>query len=173
MTVNGSGTRSAPPDYLKVLLRPIAMSKERAMDFRRRISAQVLHGTKPVLKIEDTMKLSIEAELVYNFVGDTQVIANLEASRTSDQLILTESLEIQPPATFLSDTTPYGDRSIRASLSGAVTIRYSALVENNLRQLLPQSGLQHVWSDLPAAVLPFLLPSRFFPSDNFIRFEQR
>jgi transglutaminase-like putative cysteine protease len=173
MTVTGSGTRSAPPDYLKVLLRPIAMSKERAMDFRRRISAQVLHGTKPVLKIEDTMKLSIEAELVYNFVGDTQVIANLEASRTSDQLILTESLEIQPPATFLSDTTPYGDRSIRASLSGAVTIRYSALVENNLRQLLPQSGLQHVWSDLPAAVLPFLLPSRFCPSDKFMRFAQR
>jgi hypothetical protein len=48
----------------------------------------------PALKIEDTMKLSIEAELVYNFVGDTQVIANLEASRTSDQIILSESLDI-------------------------------------------------------------------------------
>ena len=96
------------------------------------------------------MKLSIEAELVYNFVDDTQVIANLEASRTSDQIILSESLDIQPPAKFLSDTTPYGDRSIRASLSGDVTIRYSALVENNLRQLLPQSGLQHVWSDFRA-----------------------
>jgi hypothetical protein len=40
------------------------------------------------------MKLSIEAELVYNFVGDTQAIANLEASRTSDQIILSESLDI-------------------------------------------------------------------------------
>ena len=119
------------------------------------------------------MKLSIEAELVYNFVDDTQVIANLEASRTSDQIILSESLDIQPPAKFLSDTTPYGDRSIRASLSGDVTIRYSALVENNLRQLLPQSGLQHVWSELPSEVLPFLLPSRFCPSDKFMRFAQR
>ena len=119
------------------------------------------------------MKLSIEAELVYNFVDDTQVIANLEASRTSDQIILSELLDIQPPAKFLSDTTPYGDRSIRASLSGDVTIRYSALVENNLRQLLPQSGLQHVWSDLPSEVLPFLLPSRFCPSDKFMRFAQR
>ena len=119
------------------------------------------------------MKLSIEAELVYTFVGDTQVIANLEASRTSDQVILSESLDIQPPAKFLSDTTPYGDRSIRASLSGDVTIRYSALVENNLRQLLPQSGLQHVWSELPSEVLPFLLPSRFCPSDKFMRFAQR
>ena len=73
------------------------------------------------------MKLSIEAELVYNFADDTQVIANLEASRTSDQVILSESLDIQPPAKFLSDTTPYGDRSIRASLSGDVTIRYTRL----------------------------------------------
>ena len=58
------------------------------------------------------MKLSIEAELVYNFGTDTQVIANLEASRTSDQLILSESLDIQPPAKILSDTTPHGDRRI-------------------------------------------------------------
>jgi hypothetical protein len=83
------------------------------------------------------MKLSIEAELVYNFANETQVIANLEASRTSDQLILSESLDIQPPAQILSDTTPCGDRRIRAALSGNVTIRYAAVVENNLRQLLP------------------------------------
>ena len=104
------------------------------------------------------MKLSIEAELVYNFAEETQVVANLEASRTSDQIILSESLDIQPPSTILSDTTPHGDRRIRASLSGDVTIRYSAVVENNRRQLLPQSGRQHVWSDLPSEVLPFLLP---------------
>ena len=119
------------------------------------------------------MKLSIEAQLVYNFANDTQVIANLEASRTSDQIILSETLDIQPPTKFLSDTTPYGDRSIRASLSGDVTIRYAAVVENKLRQLLPQSGLQHVWSDLPSEVLPFLLPSRFCPSDKFMRFAHR
>ena len=79
------------------------------------------------------MKLSIEAELVYNFAHETQVIANLEASRTSDQIILSESLDIQPLTQILSDTTPYGDRRIRASLSGDVTIRYTAVVENNLR----------------------------------------
>jgi transglutaminase-like putative cysteine protease len=136
----------------------------------KRSSVQVLH---PRSEVADTMKLSIEAELVYHFADDTQVIANLKASRTSDQIILSESLEIQPPANFLSGTTPYGDRSIRASLSGDVTIRYTALVENNLRQLLPQSGLQHVWSELPSEVLPFLLPSRFCPSDKFMRFAQR
>ncbi len=119
------------------------------------------------------MKLSIEAELAYDFTQDTQVIANLEASHTSDQVILSELLDIQPAAKNLSGTTPCGDRRIRASLSGDVTIRYAAIVENNLRQLLPQSGLQHVWSDLPSDVLPFLLPSRFCPSDKFMRFAQR
>jgi transglutaminase-like putative cysteine protease len=119
------------------------------------------------------MKLSIEAELVYNFANDTQIIANLEASRTSDQTILSEALDIQPQTKVLSDTTPSGERRIRASLSGNVAIRYTAVIENNLRQLLPPSGCQHVWSDLPGEVLPFLLPSRFCPSDKFMRFAQR
>ena len=119
------------------------------------------------------MKLSIEAELVYNFADETQVIASLEASRTSDQNIMSESLRLRPETPILSDTTSLGDRRIRASLSGEVTISYSAVVENNLRQLLPPSGRQHVWSDLPGEVLPFLLPSRFCPSDKFMRFAQR
>jgi transglutaminase-like putative cysteine protease len=119
------------------------------------------------------MKLSIKAELVYCFAEATQIIANLEASQTSDQTILSESLDVQPPVHLLSDKTPYGDRMIRASLSGNVTIRYLAIVENNLRQPLPQSGRQHLWSDLPGDVLPFLLPSRFCPSDKFMRFAQR
>jgi hypothetical protein len=75
------------------------------------------------------MKLSIRAELVYDFAEATQIIANLEASQTSDQMIISESLDVQPPARLLSDKTAYGDRRIRASLSGEVTIRYLATVE--------------------------------------------
>jgi hypothetical protein len=78
------------------------------------------------------MKLSIKAELVDIFADDAQVIANLEASRTRDQSILSEALEIVPPNTIRSDTTLQGDPSIRASLSGDVTIRCTAVVENNL-----------------------------------------
>lgn len=119
------------------------------------------------------MKLSIKAELVYSFADATQIVANLQASQTGDQMILSESLDIQPPTKLLLDQTPAGDRRIRASLSGDVTLRYLAVVENKLRQLLPQAGRQHLWSDLPVDVLPFLLPSRFCPSDKFMRFAQR
>jgi transglutaminase-like putative cysteine protease len=119
------------------------------------------------------MKLSIKAELVYSFPQATQVIASIEAAHTNDQSIVSETLDIQPPARLLRDQMVWGDRRIRASLSGQVTIRYGAIVENNLRQLLPPSGRQHVWADLPVDVLPFLLPSRFCPSDKFMRFVQR
>jgi transglutaminase-like putative cysteine protease len=140
---------------------------------RERESAQVLLGICPATNTEDTMRLLIEAELIYNFEDATQVIANIEASRTNDQIIQSESLDIQPPAQVVSDISPHGDRRIRASLSGEVSIRYSAVVENNLRKLLPQSGQRHLWSDLPSEVLPFLLPSRFCPSDKFMRFAER
>jgi hypothetical protein len=35
------------------------------------------------------------------------------------------------------------------------------------------AGRQHLWSELPNDVLLFLLPSRFCPSDKFIRFAGR
>jgi transglutaminase-like putative cysteine protease len=125
------------------------------------------------------VKLSIKVELAYSFaeatqiIANMQIIANIEASPTSDQLVLSGTLDFQPPAKLLSDKSPHGDRRIRASLSGDVNIRYVAVVENNVRRLLPKSGRQHLWSDLPSEVLPYLLPSRFCPSDKFMRFAQR
>src|SRR5271165_4774755 len=65
-------------------------------------------GWSTSLALGADVKLSIKAELVYNFAQDTQVIANLEASETSDQTILSESLDVQPPAQILSDKTFYG-----------------------------------------------------------------
>jgi transglutaminase-like putative cysteine protease len=119
------------------------------------------------------MKLSINVQLNYSFPQETQIIASIEAAHSSDQKIISEALNVQPPIQLLRDEMSWGDRRIRASLSGEVTIQYEAIVENNLRLLLPPSGRQHLWSDLPIDVLPFLLPSRFCPSDKFMRFAQR
>lgn len=60
----------------------------------RRKSCKVV----PPPRLEDRMKLSIKAELVYTFAEATQIIANIEASHTSDQTILSESLDVQPSA---------------------------------------------------------------------------
>ena len=50
------------------------------------------------------MKLSIEAELIYKFATETQIVANLEVSRTSDQSILSDLLQIEPKTKMISDT---------------------------------------------------------------------
>src|ERR1700735_703324 len=97
-----------------------------------------------LLSPEVAVKLSIKAELTYQFADATQIIANIEASHTADQSILSETLDIQPPAKVLSDKTAYGERRIRASLSGDVNIRYEEIVDNNGRRLFPKSGRQHL-----------------------------
>jgi hypothetical protein len=83
------------------------------------------------------MKLAIKAELVYTFAPETQVVANIEASQSNDQTVISESLDVQPPIQLRSDKTPGGDRSIRGAFSGEVTILYQAVVENNLRRTSP------------------------------------
>ena len=129
--------------YLQSKLVPVGARPPPERRKSCKTSAASLDGDSPV-------KLSIKSELVYSFAEATQIIANIEGSHTSDQVILSEFLDIQPPKKIRSDKTPYGDRSIRASLSGKVTIRYVAEGENNLRQLLPRAGRQHLWSDLPS-----------------------
>jgi len=119
------------------------------------------------------MKLKVEAELAYEFQDGTEVIAAIEAAASKDQEILEDSLEIEPRLSVRRDTNLEGDRTFRGTFSGPVTVRYRASVENGMRPLLPLSGRQHRWSELPDHVLPFLMPSRFCPSDTFGRFAQR
>ena len=119
------------------------------------------------------MKLQIHAELVYTFAEATQVIACIEASRSADQDILGERLDISPSAKPVTDVDLSGDRRLRTSLSGQTSIVYTATVDNRVRQILPLSGRQHPWIELPEHTLPFLLPSRFCPSDKFNRFAER
>lgn len=120
------------------------------------------------------MKLEVSATLSYGFSGVTQVMAAIEAARSPDQTILSEELTISPPAQLIHDQDPAtGERRFRAILSGQVEIAYRAVVDNGIRSLLQPQAHQHDWSELPLDVLPFLLPSRFCPSDEFMRFAQR
>lgn len=119
------------------------------------------------------MKLTVEAELVYRFSEATQIMALIEASSSLDQEILEEALDISIDTELVRNTDLSGDRRFRTSLSGEVSLVYTARVENHVRQLLPPSGRQHLWTELPEHTLPFLLPSRFCPSDKFMRFADR
>lgn len=119
------------------------------------------------------MKVRVSSELIYTFSESTQIIAVIEAAASTDQTVVTETLAVTPHSSWLSDTGLSGERRIRSCLSGEVTISYQADVANGERLLLPPSGRQYPWNELPADVLPFLLPSRFCPSDQFQRFALR
>jgi transglutaminase-like putative cysteine protease len=119
------------------------------------------------------MRLEIEAGLVYEFAGSTQVLISIQASQSRDQDILSESLVFDPDAPLTLDRTLEGDRQLRCVLSGPAQITYRAAIENRMRPLLPAQGRQHSWDELPHFTFPFLLPSRFCPSDRFMRFAQR
>lgn len=58
-------------------------------------------------------------------------------------------------------------------MSGLTRISYEALVDNGGRIPLPASARQHGWNDLPQQILQYLTPSRYCPSDKFVRFAQR
>lgn len=119
------------------------------------------------------MKLTITAALRYGFGSPTQVIAAIEAARSPDQTILSEELVLAPDADLVIAEGEDGERRFRAVLLGEAEIRYVATVDNHQRERLQPTARQHEWSELPQEVLPFLLPSRFCPSDIFMRFAHR
>lgn len=119
------------------------------------------------------MKLRVATTLTYRFGGPTQTIGLIQAAKSPDQAIIKDSLSCEPHTLLKCEADTDGTRRFRASFDGEVAITYSAAVDNGQRQLLPPQGTQHLWSDLPLEVLPYLLPSRFCPSDRFQRFAQR
>ncbi|CAM5761757.1 transglutaminase [Labrys miyagiensis] len=119
------------------------------------------------------MQVEIEARLNYAFENETQILLALQASQSRDQEIITESLVFEPSANYQTDKNLEGDRKLRAVVSGPTTITYRAVIENHLRPLLPAEGRRNLWAELPDYTFPFLLPSRFCPSDRFMRFTQR
>lgn len=120
------------------------------------------------------MKLNIAATLTYGFSGPTQVIAAIEAARSPDQSIVSEELWVGPDTALIRDEDEMTrERRFRAVLSGQVEIGYRAVFDNGERMPLTAQARQHDWSELPRDVLPYLLPSRFCPSDEFMRFAQR
>lgn len=119
------------------------------------------------------MQLHVRAELGYAFKPGTQVLASIEAARSSDQSILSETLDLGGVNSLRDQDQATGQRTVRAVMEGETTIVYDAVVDNGDRPMLPSGVREHAWSELPPACLPFLLPSRFCPSDKFMRFAQR
>lgn len=120
------------------------------------------------------MKLNVRSELIYDFQPDTEVILSVQAAASTDQTILTDSINISSHGSLILDgPDANGERRVRTTLSGETTIIYEGLIDNGLRIGLPSGARQAAWSELPANVIQYLLPSRYCPADKFVPFAMR
>ena len=120
------------------------------------------------------MRFSIRARLVYHFDQVCEVLLLIEAARSPDQAIHSETLTVTPPCelTRLDDAIT-GERRSVFTAKGEVEIDYSAEVEvMPWAAELKGAAFVHL-KDLPAEAVAFLRPSRYCPSDRFEAFVAR
>ena len=118
------------------------------------------------------MIITVQAIFAYHLPKTTQVVARLQAARTGDQQILHEALTLGSAS--LTESQEGGERLLRGVVApGELRISYSAAVDNGAREPLRASAAQQDWADLPVDVYGYLLPSRFCPTDKFLRFAKR
>jgi transglutaminase-like putative cysteine protease len=119
------------------------------------------------------MNIIVATRLVYACRPGTHVTAVVQAARSPDQRIFAERLTLGPDTGLAEEADVEGTRWLRGEVPERFELAYEAEIDNGARLLLPASARQWHRTELPLAVLPFLLPSRFCPSDLFVRFACR
>ena len=120
------------------------------------------------------MRLEICSRLAFEFPEPTETIAVIQAAHAPGQFVEQETLLLPPGVRLAESVDPVsGARLLRGCMSGSVAIEYRARVRVAPRLDLPASITVAPWSQLPVAVLPYLLPSRYCPVDQFLRFATR
>ncbi|MEY2883673.1 MAG: hypothetical protein RL490_1397 [Pseudomonadota bacterium] len=120
------------------------------------------------------LRVSVQSRLAFNFPQPTETIAAILAAHAPGQIVESESLTVSTGVRLAESQDPVsGARLLRGCLSGPVTLDYQAVVRIAPRLDLPATLQVAPWSQLPVAVLPYLLPSRYCPVDQFLRFAAR
>jgi len=120
------------------------------------------------------LRLEVCSRLAFEFPQPTETIAAIQAAHAPGQFIEHESLVLPAGVRLGESSDPVsGARLLRGCLSGSVEIEYRATIRVSPRRTLPPNLTVAPWSQLPVAVLPYLLPSRFCPVDQFLRFSSR
>lgn len=114
------------------------------------------------------MKLSIRAQLDYSFDGPCEALLQLEAAALPEQRVIESELGISPPArvTKVPATDGIGERCwVRVERGLVVDYRAIVLVERPPHDCADLAATP--LSDLPPATIPYLMASRYCPSDQF------
>jgi hypothetical protein len=121
------------------------------------------------------VRFSFGCELSCTVSETTTFIFNLQAARLARHAELREQLTFSPNAKPREYAVPdLKTRYIGVDAApGALSVRYSAETDLLVYRADPASVSETPLKDIPLDVLPFLLPSRFVPSDRLAAFAQR
>ncbi len=114
------------------------------------------------------MTFQLGCELEYQLAERTGIIFCLEAARLPGQTVIREQLTTTPvtPRRSYTDAAT-GTRYAQISApSGRLTLHYTADVDLHVVRAEPASIAETPVDDLPLSAFPYLLPSRFVPSDR-------
>ena len=121
------------------------------------------------------MLYSFGCRLGYRVKDHTPFVFNIEAARNPGQVLVAETLGIEPELTAERWTMPEsGNRYLRVvAPKGGLTLTYEAQVELKPALESPEDVVELAAQDLPLSVLPHLWPSRYCQADKLNRFAQR
>ncbi|WP_225206908.1 transglutaminase-like domain-containing protein [Novosphingobium huizhouense] len=116
-------------------------------------------------------QLSIDVLLDYQFDEPADVLLQIEAAPLPDQTIVESSLDLAD-GVRVAALDGVGER-IWLHRSGRMRVNYRASVEITRAgiDLAPLAAVAH--RDLPGETIPYLMPSRYCPSDRFQAFALR
>lgn len=122
------------------------------------------------------MRYKVGCELDYEVTeGEASFLFHVEAQRCPGQVVEAEALAFQPPREPERHVAAgTGNRLLRVAAGpGPLRLRYEATVALDPALLRPEAVREVPPAQLPLALLPFLLPSRYVESDRLAAFARK
>jgi hypothetical protein len=122
-----------------------------------------------------TIRYKLGCDLSYEIKAPTTFIFNFEVARLMRHIDLVERLTITPDSPRRTHIVPdVCNRYVSINaMPGPLNVKYEAEVTLDVFRADP-AGIEDVpLADMPLDIMPFLLPSRFVPSDRLAAFAQR
>jgi len=122
-----------------------------------------------------TVRYTLGCDLAYDIKSPTTFIFNFEVAKLQRHINLVERVTITPDSPRRSYVVPDVQNrylSITAQ-PGALNVKYEAEVTLDVFRANPAAIEEMPLAEIPLDIMPFLLPSRFVPSDRLAPFAQR
>lgn len=117
------------------------------------------------------VRLNFSIELNYEILSSpSDFIFNIHAARNTQQKVIWEQVEFsQPVIPAMSAESVAGVRFMQLKAEpGPLNVNYTATVEIDHYREKPEKLTEHRASELPLSVLPYIFPSRYCQSDQFL-----